>query len=810
MAETFVVYVDRRQRNKLAQQGIAFRAVYDDYVLVDLSPQQAADLRTQGYEVLEPEMPTLVQIRGRAVAMVTAEEEGRRELEPRLRDVEVLRAGPPPITYGPGHHYYLVNFIGPVKDEWLKEIEARGGKIQDPVPPYAYIIGLDQAAYEWLTTEPPYVRFVGHFSPSLRLDAGVSDIPRREPTVGRGRICERAPAEPATAPKVERVANIYVVRFFEPEDLEQAIPHLHALGATVGDYQPGATIVTVSFPPDTADLSTRIERIGQIHGVKLVEGHKLRQLRNNVAVELMAAGEVISPSGLGLSGRGEVVGVADSGLDTGDPANIHPDLAGRIAAIRSWPVSSDWASVVTNVGGDDGPADARSGHGTHVAGSICGNGAAALAANNGEIIRGLAAEAQLVFQAVEQTLQWTESYKQDYYRRYGRYPPAYGLAGLPVDLTPLFRQAYDAGARIHNNSWGGGDFGEYDTYAEAVDRFMWEHPDFLILFAAGNDGIDGNRDGVVESGSVTPPATAKNCLTVGAAESVRTQGGYQVPYGQLWPGDYPAPPLRDDRASDHADDIAAFSSRGPTRDGRIKPDLVAPGTNIVSIRSQALDSSVNGWGPYAPLPTKYMFDGGTSMATPLVAGAAAVVRQYLRTVKGRRTPSAALIKATLIHAAVYRPYRFESAPAGAYYDMSQGWGHLNLARVLLPPEPVQVRWYDNTQGLRTGESMRWSCTVADPNVPLMITVAWTDYPGSAGHYPNLVNDLDLVVISPSGQVFYGNGTIGQSGGRPDRVNNVERVIIPAPEVGRYQIRIRAFNVPRGPQPFALVYSGGIR
>ncbi|MCX7670814.1 MAG: S8 family serine peptidase, partial [Anaerolineae bacterium] len=803
MAETFIVYVDRRQRNKLAQQGITFRAVYDDYVLVDLSPQQATDLRTQGYEVLEQEMPTLLQIRGRTVAMVTAEEEGRTELEPRLRDVEVLRAGPSPDTYGPGRHYYLVNFIGPVKNEWLKEIEAHGGTIQDPVPPYAYIIGLDQAAYEWLTTEPSYVRFVGHFTPTLRLEAGVRDIPRREPTVGRGRICERAPAEPAAAPRVERVPNIYVVRFFEPDDLEQAIPHLQALGAAVGEYEPGATILTVSFPPETTDLGARVERIGQIHGVRLVEGHKLRQLRNSVAVRLMAAEEVISPSGSGLSGRGEVVGVADSGLDTGDPANIHSDFAGRVVAIRSWPVSSDWAAVVINVGGDDGPADTRSGHGTHVAGSICGNGAAALAANNGEIIRGLAAEAQLVFQAIEQTLQWTEAYKQDYYRRYGRYPPAYGLAGLPVDLTLLFQQAYDAGVRIHNNSWGGGDFGEYDTYAEAVDRFMWEHPDFLILFAAGNDGIDGNRDGVVESGSITPPATAKNCLTVGAAESVRTQGGYQAPYGRLWPGDYPALPLRDDRVSDHADDIAAFSSRGPTRDGRIKPDLVAPGTNIVSTRSQALDATVNGWGPYAPLPTKYMFDGGTSMATPLVAGAAALVRQYLRTVKGRRAPSAALIKATLIHAATYRPYRFEAAPAGAYFDMSQGWGHLNLAGVLLPPEPVQVRWYDNTQGLNTGESMRWSCTVADPSVPLMITIAWTDYPGSAGHYPNLVNDLDLVVTSPTGRVFYGNAAAGQAGGRPDRVNNVERVIIPAPEVGRYQIRIRAFNVPRGPQPFAL-------
>lgn len=810
MNQTAIVYADKRQRGRLAQQGITFRAIYDDYVLTDLSPQQMAALQAQGYEVQVQEAALTVQIRGRTVAMVTRDDETLVTDRPRLRDLDIVRAGPPPATFGPGRHYYLVYFIGPVKGEWLNEIAARGGVIQDPVPPYAYIIALDQATYEWLITEPPYVQFVGHYTPELRLDPTVRAAPP-DPAVGRGRIFECAAADLATTPtpKVERVPNTYVVRFFEPADLEQAIPRLQALGAEVGAYAPGATTIAVSFAPDTADLAAKVERIGHLHGVRLVESHKLRQLYNDVAIGLMGAGEVIAPSGLGLSGRGEVIAVADSGLDTGDPATIHPDFAGRIAAIRSWPVSSDWFAVATNVGGDDGPADARSGHGTHVAGSVCGSGAAALAVE-GKAIRGLAAEAQLVFQAIEQTLQWTEAYKQDYYRRYGRYPPAYGLAGLPADLTALFQEAYEAGARIHNNSWGGGDFGEYDSYAEAVDRFMWEHKDFLILFAAGNDGSDYNRNSVVDEGSVTPPGTAKNCLTVGAAESVRTMGGYQATYGQLWPTDYAAPPLRDDRISDNGDDIAAFSSRGPTRDGRIKPDLVAPGTNILSARSQALDAATNGWGAYSAVPGKYMFDGGTSMATPLTAGAAALVRQYLRTVKGRRTPSAALIKATLIHGAVYRPYRLAPTSPNAYCDMAQGWGHMNLAAALLPAEPIQVRWYDNTQGLYTGESMRWSCTVTDPSAPLKVTIAWTDYPGGAGHYPNLVNDLDLVVTSPSGQVFYGNAPAGQVGGRPDRANNVERVIIAQPEVGRYQIRIRAFNVPAGPQPVALVYSGGIR
>ena len=308
---------------------------------------------------------------------------------------------------------------------------------------------------------------------------------------------------------------------------------------------------------------------------------------------------------------------------------------------------------------------------------------------------------------------------------------------------------------------------------------------------------------------MTPPGTAKNCLTVGAAESTRSDGGYQSSYGQLWPGNYSVRPLQDDKVSDNGHDVAAFSSRGPTQDGRLKPDLIAPGTNILSVRSQALQASVKGWGLYLPLPDKYMFDGGTSMATPLVTGAAAVVRQYLRTVKGRRAPSGALIKATLIHAAQYRAYRFEQGSPDQAADTSQGWGHLNLANVLAPPDPIQVRWYDNVSGLNTGESMRWSCSVRDARVPLKITLAWTDYPGSAGHAPNLVNDLDLVVTSPSNKVFYGSGGSRKNGDRPDRVNNVERVIIPAPEPGRYQIQIRAFNVPHGPQDFALVYSGGI-
>ncbi len=786
MTETVLIYCTRRQRKSLASQGIEILTEYDDYVLAQATARQVAELRASGYEVeIYQAAPS-----ERAAAMGTSVAEAQ---------------GLPPSEYGPGPHNYVVGFAGPIKSEWLDEITGHGGRPLEPLPPTSYVVALDEPAYEWITAEPGYVQAVTHYGPEMRVDAGLAATLSADPRLSRGRI--RAAAE-ATPPNVERVPMIFSLRFFEPEDVIHALPKIREVGGTPSDPAPGSTVITVSFEPD--DIAAKVTQVATLHGVRSVEPYALRQLHNDIAAGLMGAKEVIAPAGLGLSGRGEIVGVADSGLDTGNPATIHPDFTGRIAAIRSWPVASDWASIVTNAGADDGPTDARSGHGTHVTGSVCGNGTLSRSVQP-DPVRGLAFEANLVFQAVEQTLKWTDAYRQDYYRRYGGYPPDSGLAGLPADLRLLFQQAYDAGVRVHNNSWGGGDFGAYDDYAEAVDRFVWEHKDFLILFAAGNDGVDANRNGVVDNRSVTPPGTAKNCVTVGAAESVRLEGGYQSAYGRLWPSDYPTNPLKSDKPSDNADDIAAFSSRGPTLDGRIKPDLVAPGTNVLSVRSQALPAGADpGWGAWPKMPGKYMFDGGTSMATPLTTGAAAVVRQFLRRVQRRANPSAALVKATLIHAAQYRAYRHAPPANNTMYDFAQGWGHLDLHSVLAPASPVQARWYDGRSGLNTGESWRWSAWIADASVPLAITLVWTDYPGSPGTSPNLVNDLDLVVTAPSGAMFYGNGLPGQAGGQPDRTNNVERVIIPMPETGRYTIRVRAFNVLRGPQEFALVYSGGIR
>ncbi|MCA9980063.1 MAG: S8 family serine peptidase, partial [Anaerolineales bacterium] len=291
----------------------------------------------------------------------------------------------------------------------------------------------------------------------------------------------------------------------------------------------------------------------------------------------------------------------------------------------------------------------------------------------------------------------------------------------------------------------------------------------------------------------------KNVITVGASESVRT-GSNASTWGAWWPTEYPVAPIFADAVANNADGLAAFSSRGPTLSNRLKPDIVAPGTNIVSTRNY---STGTGWGVF---DANYLYMGGTSMATPLVAGAAAIVREYYTTTHSI-DPTAALVKATFINGAVdMTPGQYGGGATQEIIrrpDNAQGWGRVDLPNTLIYTGNRQL-WFHEHAGLNTSDSYQATFKVLNSG-PFRATLVWTDYQGTEASFGALVNDLDLVVEDPNGTLYLGNEVL--VGGR-DATNNVEGVDL-MPINGTYTVTVSGFNVPQGPQPFALVVTADV-
>jgi serine protease AprX len=564
--------------------------------------------------------------------------------------------------------------------------------------------------------------------------------------------------------------------------------------AVVADLREAGFGETVS-----ADRATLLW-LANIASVRWIEPVGQPRLLNDHARGIMNIDGVHQEGG--LFGSGQVIAVADSGLDTGDMGTLSPDFAGRIVATHVLSAGAQW--------------DDNHGHGTHVAGSAVGagvqSGADPATHDYAGSFAGVAPEAGLVVQAFETLTNGL-------------------IIGLDPDYYQLFDQAYADGARLHSDSWGDltglitdteAAFGGYPYGAQRADAFLWDHPDMAIFVAAGNSGADGtpdplfgfclDGDGVVDPDSLLAPGTAKNVITVGAGESDRNTGGVSgFPWLLLNPC-FVTQPIATDTVSDDPNGMAAFSSRGPTDDGRVKPDLVAPGTNIVSNHSHA-PGATQLWAPHETNP-HYVYSGGTSMATPLVTGAGALVRQWLNT-RGFAGPSGAAIKALLLNTTHdMAPGQYGTGPPQEIPvtrpNPVAGWGRVDLG-FIGAPAPFQIWLDDHGAGLVTGQVISYTHTALRPlevitdSMPLRIMLAWTDPPASLSASAQLVNDLDLVVIGPGGQRYYGNDAT--SG---DRTNNVEGIVVPDPPLGLYQIGVSGFNVPIASQPYALIVAGPLR
>lgn len=588
---------------------------------------------------------------------------------------------------------YIVQFNGPIAQKHKTALRNLGAQLVDYIPDFAFSAYMDGAAAN-RAAELDGVRWVGIYQAGLRIEPGL----------------RRAIGESRTAKRVDLIVVVPISA--EMPAIRSAI---NALGGDILDQTARKFRIQIN--------ADHIATLASLPAVSWIEAAPSWQLFNGPAAGVL--GVTQTRSALNLHGAGQIIAVADTGLDQGspDPASLHDDFEDGVGASRV-------ITLIDRVG--DGANDANSGHGTHVAASALGNGVRSGAAPISSFYpltahAGIAPHAQLVFQAIEDNT-------------------TKALAGIPNDLNILFAEAYAAGARIHNNSWGSSLDGAYTSFSQDIDEFLWHNPDMVIVFAAGNDGTDGDSDGVIDRTSMGNPGTAKNALTVGASENNR-------PGWCCWQG---TAPIGGSLVADNVNGLTPFSSRGYTLDWRIKPDVVAPGAMILSARSADCLPTCVGWGA---VDDNYMYYGGTSMAAPLVSGSAALVREYYQQV-GITAPSAALIKATLINGSA------EMFPGqyglGAIQEISQtrpsphaGWGRVDLANTLSPAAPRQMWSWDIANGLSTGESIQYTFEITQSQA-LSASLVWSDYPGTPAAAGGLVNDLDLHIEAPDGTVHYPN------------------------------------------------------
>ncbi|MFP5260457.1 MAG: S8 family serine peptidase [Blastocatellia bacterium] len=627
---------------------------------------------------------------------------------------------------------YIVQFVGPIQDAWLDALKATGAQVISYIASNAYIVRADSKAgarVAALLKQNPAVQFVGDYEPAFRLSPGLH--------AARG--------------KAGDVIDI-TVQVVDGPDAKDTIADLTALANEfVQTYQ-----VLDYHNVELKVPSGRLAQIANYDGVFAVEERGQRRKLDEAQGQIVAGNLTGNlPTGPGylswLAGRGftssQFTSFSVNVADDTYTLQGHPDFpAGRVA----------FQNNPTNQSGTLG------GHGFLNANIIGGF-------NNGT---GSAVEDALGFN--------------------------YGLGIAPfanVGVTAIFgatassgttweSTAYGQGARISSNSWGfqtatGGPVATYDTNAQAYDRLVRDAQSgtaglqqLSIIFAAGNDGSGAN--------TVSSPATAKNIISVGASENVRQTGSDGCGVANS--------------GADSANDIIGFSSRGPVNalggDGRIKPDIVAPGTHIEAGVPQSNYDGSSVCNQFFPAgQTLYGWSSGTSHSTPAVAGGAALVYQDFLN-KSLAAPSPAMVKAVLMNSASYM------SGVGANDTLpsnNQGMGRMDLGRAFDAEARIRV---DQTQVLgATGQTFQVTGSVANTGKPFRVTLAWTDAPGPTTGAP-WVNNLDLEVTingtTFKGNVFSGANSVG--GGTADGKNNAESVFLPAGTSGSFTITVKATNI----------------
>lgn len=562
---------------------------------------------------------------------------------------------------------------------------------------------------------------------ALSREEGVSWIGRLEPAFKLSPLLAdpSVPGESGTNPLELSVA---LTPGLDPSPVREAVA---SAGSRILDEQPGRLRVRLE---DAAGLPT----LARLDQVMFIEPAFTPRAFMGYSRGICQSGTAWNDSihDHGIQGEGEIVALMDTGLDEN---HCCFNSAGKILDDSAWG------------GGQLGP-DCAGDHGTHVAGiAVCSPAGG----------KGLAPEAQVIMQDIGA-------------------PPDCDVVYPPSPLSSAWSDAQSRGAAIHSNSWGGGG-NSYGGEARAIDDFMWKNQEFLIVFAAGNEGP--------VHGTLGAYGNAKDSVTVGG-----TRNGY----------------------GEEKEDMYNFSSRGPAGDDRKMPDLTAPAHPVNSANSGTSCSSIS----YS----------GTSAAAPAVAGSAALARQYFRegyypsgTPLSQHgfTPSAALIKAILL---VSTRDMTGSGVGGSRPNNDQGFGRLTLDDALwFAGDPRTERLAivddrDTATGFTHVDQIDSYEVTPDHSGPFKAMLVWTDAPGSNIAQKAIVNDLDLEVELEDGTVYTGNR--GFSGGwtvdaatSHDRRSTKEAIFLE--DLPRQTVTVRVIahiigNVALHPQDYSLVLVSSVK
>lgn len=618
----------------------------------------------------------------------------------RFDPVAGVPATPPALTVDGcegSDQYCLVQFDGPVRQEWKQEVEQLGADLYWYVHQYAFISRVPNERLAAVRAAS-HVRWVGTFQPAWKLFPGL---------------------EQAYGPQS------LIVVLFPDADGWQVLDELAALGAAniIPEFNEwnrsarleidGASIADIARLPGVAWVEPWGEITPDNANVQWVDQHGYSSSDTTRTVWAK-----------GVSGSSVIIGLTDTQLWMGhdlfrDPAGNTPSPTHR---------------KVIHYYGTQGANN----HGTHTAGTICGDDGPVGGSSWND---GLARDARLYFQY------------------YSAFPSGW-------DMNVWFRgpDSGVAGLRAFNHSMSLSRKDTFNIYVFSdmtADQFIWNHPEFMHCNSMGNYG--NNQMG--------HPVIAKNIISTGGTLNGTSCRSFYT-----------------------------TSSRGPTQDGRMKPQLISPAENLYSA------SHTNASG--------YVSLSGTSMATPNMTAATALIRDYFRKgfyPTGDSTTGSPLEISAALNKAVAIVGADNDITGYTVPDNNIGWGRVDLDSSLYFAGDESKLWVmDEAAGLGTGDSAVYQVQVDGDNRPFRVALCWSDYPGTMQAQLILVNNLDLVVTDPAGTEYKGNvwsGGQSQTGGIFDTLNVEECFRLNSPVAGTWTVKVSAPNCPQGPQPFALAAIG---